>query len=459
MRIAMVGTGYVGVVAGTCLADFGSVVTCLDKDVEKIERLHQGNLPIYEPGLADLMERNVRAGRLSFMGDLATVLNRSQVIFVAVGTEGLPDGRVNLEAVLEVGQQIARTMQDYTVIVIKSTVPVGTAASLAGIIQAGQKKPVAFDVVSNPEFQREGSAVEDFIHPARIVIGTGSNKALRVMYELYRHLVLAEMPIIVTTNETAELIKYAANAFLATKISFINEIPNLCDRLNCDVQVVAEALGLDPRIGPKFLQPGPDFGGSCFTKDTRALIRLGKDCGLEMRVAEAAVNVNEAQPLQVVGKVERHVASLAGMKIAVLGLAYKADTDDVRGSPGLTVCNLLLQREAELRVYDSAANGNARRVLTHRRVEFCSDAYEAARDADCVIVLTDWNEFRILDLPRLRKALSGDVLIDARNIINPQSAVSAGFVYEGMGRRVAGAESRRQESQTAELRQDANEQR
>jgi len=434
MRITVIGTGHVGLVAGAGLADFGHCVTCVDKDLSKVDMLRRGEMPIFEPGLPELVQHNVAVGRLAFSTDIEATLRRSTVVFIAVGTEGLPNGAVDLQAVNEVAGQLAATMELHTIIVVKSTVPVGTAASITRLIRASSKRRIPFDVVSNPEFQREGSAVQDFMRPDRIVIGATSPKAVGIIREIYAPLLSAGRPLVVTSNETAEMIKYAANAFLASKISFINEIANLCDHLNCDVQAVAEALGLDPRIGPKFLQPGPGFGGSCFPKDSRALLRLANECGVEMYLVEAAVRVNEAQPRKVVEKVLRQLGSMAGRKIAVLGLAYKPNTDDVRGSPAIDICQLLLKEGARLRVYDPEAISNSRQVLGNSEVEFCSNPYEAAQQADCLLVLTEWDEFRNLNLKGLRSCLRGRSMIDARNVIDPQAAANAGFLYEGMGR-------------------------
>jgi UDPglucose 6-dehydrogenase len=435
MRIAVAGTGYVGLVVGVALADFGQEVTCVDKDATKIEILQQGRWPIYEPGLPELAERALKAGRLRFSLDLEKTVRNAEAILIAVGTEGLPDGSVNMIAVHEVARQIAASMEDYTVVVTKSTVPVGTAAALTRLIRENQKHPVPFDVVSNPEFQREGSAVKDFIEPYRIIIGTESERAQGIMREIYRPLLSRGVPMVVTTNETAEMIKYAANAFLAMRISYINEIANLCDRLNCDVQAVSRALGMDPRIGPYFLQAGPGYGGSCLPKDTRALVRQAEAAGMNLQITEATVRVNDAQPSVIVHKARQRLGSLAGLTFAVLGLAFKGDTDDVRCSPAVRICELLLAEGARLRVFDPTATRNALPLLSSKRVDFCADPYESAHGAHGLLVVTEWEEFRTLDLRKLRTALAGNLLLDARNMLDPHAAISAGFVYEGVGRR------------------------
>jgi UDPglucose 6-dehydrogenase len=433
MRVAVIGTGYVGQVAGAALADFGHQVICLDKDASKIELLRQGQTLIYEPGLPELAQRNLQAGRLQFSVDVEAAVRQSEVVLIAVGTEGLPDGRVNMTAFYEVAQQIGRAMEHYTVIVIKSTVPVGSAAELMRLIRPHQKTQVPFDVVSNPEFQREGSAVKDFFQPYRIVLGVGSERALEIMKEIYRPLLAAGIPLVVTTNETAEIIKYAANAYLALKVSFINEIANLCDRLDCDVQAVSAALSLDPRIGT-YLSPGPGFGGSCLPKDTLALIQQAQAAGVKVQMVEAAVEVNNAQAKHIVGKVKSRLGTLQNCTLGVLGLSFKGNTDDVRCSPAIRICELLLAEGARLRVYDPTAKINDRAVLASGQVVFCSSPYETAREARGLLVLTEWEEFGSLDLRRLRAMSRGDVLVDARNILDPKAAIEAGFTYDGVGR-------------------------
>jgi UDPglucose 6-dehydrogenase len=435
MNAAVIGAGHVGLVAAACLSDFGLVVTCVDRDSGTIDLLQRGGVPFYEPGLEELVRKNVRAGRLSFSNDGTEAIRASGAVFVAVSTDLESDGGVKLDCLEEVAKQFASVVTDYKVFVIKSTVPVGTAAHIAGLIAQTGVQPELFDVVSNPEFLREGSAIECFMRPDRVLVGARTEKAFSVMRDIYRPLYLIEAPIIQTTNETAELTKYTSNAFLAMKISFINEISNLCDALDCDVHVVAKTIGLDKRIGPKFLHPGPGYGGYCLPKDTRALLRMAEQSGVQLRVVEGVVRANVNQPDQVISKVRRHLHSLDGSTIAILGLAYKSNTDDVRDSPAIHVSKMLLGEGAHLRVYDPMANGNARRALGDVHVNFCTDPYDAAKKADCLLVLTEWNEFRNIDLNRIKSALRGSVIVDGRNIYDPRAAASLGFTYEGIGRR------------------------
>ena len=434
MNIAVVGAGHVGLVVAACLADFGFTVQCVDTDAGRIQGLRQGTLPFYEPGLGELVEKNAKAGRLLFSTDVSEGIRSSTVVFVAVGTEGNPGSGPDLRAVYAVAEEIASQLEAYKVIVLKSTVPVGTAAAVTDLIRSRQPRPVPFDVVSNPEFLREGSAIETFMRPDRVVIGTTSETARKIMREIYRPLFLIETPIVATTNRNAELIKYAANAFLATKISFINEMAALCDALGCDVHVVAKAIGLDRRIGPKFLHPGPGFGGSCLPKDGRGLLSLGEEMGIELEILKAVFRTNEGQAARVVSKARLHLGSLAGRTIAVLGLAYKTNTDDVRESPAIRACELFLREGASLRLHDPMANETARQLLHGPQVHYCADPYEAAQGADGVAVLTEWNEFRRLDLAALKGKLRGNLLLDARNIFDPEEVTSLGFVYVGVGR-------------------------
>lgn len=434
MRIGVVGAGHVGLVVAACLADFGLDVVCVDKNEKVIEGLCHLSLPFHEPGLRDLVERTVRAERLCFSADIDKAISHADVIFIAVGTDSKPDGSVNLSAVHGVAEQIASLMEDYKVIVIKSTVPLGTAAHVTKIIKQRQTRSVDFDVVSNPEFLREGTAIETFMKPDRVVVGTSSERARKIMRDIYRPLYLIETPIVQTTNETAEVIKYVANSFLAMKISFINEMARLCDAFGCDVHDVAKAIGLDRRIGPKFLHPGPGFGGSCLPKDTQALLLQAKSAGLSMSVMEGVVRVNQQQPHRVVEKVTNCLGSLDGKVIAVFGLSYKVDTDDVRESPAIRVCELLLKAGATLRAHDPVATENARRELGEEQVVYCKSAYEAAAGADCLVILTEWNEFRNLDLTAIKSALAGNSIVDARNIFDPEMVAAMGFRYEGMGR-------------------------
>jgi UDPglucose 6-dehydrogenase len=437
MHIAVIGAGYVGLVAGSALADFGLSVTSVDIDKERIQRLRRGELPIYEPGLEELVRRNINVGRLHFSTDIGSAVKDSLVIFIAVGTDAGPDGLPDLSQVWSAAEAIADHMDEYKVVVIKSTVPVGTAAELRQRIARRLKQPTDFDVVSNPEFLREGSAVEDFFHPNRIVIGSSSDRALAIMKDIYRSLYLIDTPFVFTTCETAEVIKYAANSFLAVKISFVNELANLCDAIGsaADVHVVARALGLDRRIGPKFLHPGPGFGGYCFPKDTRALCMIARKFGVVFRTVEAAVAVNDTQFLRVIEKVRHGLGSIAGKTVTVLGLSFKPNTDDIRESRALKICEALLTEGCKLRVFDPVAITQSSAILKNAGVEYCANAYEAAQGGDALIVATEWNEFRNLDLLKLRAVMQGDLLVDARNIFDVEKAKKAGFRYYGTGRR------------------------
>jgi UDPglucose 6-dehydrogenase len=436
MHITMIGSGYVGLVTGAGLADLGLTVSCVDKDEEKIGMLRQGMVPIYEPGLEDLVRRNQASGRLKFSTDLTAAVQSSQVNFIAVGTDAGEDGVPDLSQVLSVADAIADCMDEYKIIVVKSTVPVGTSAQVDQRIRARLKRPREFEVAANPEFLREGAAVEDFFHPNRIVIGTRSDRAAALMKDLYRPLYLIQTPFVMTTWECAELIKYAANSYLAVKISFINEIANLCDSIGegADVHAVAHALGLDPRIGSKFLHPGPGFGGYCLPKDTRAFLHIAKKFGEEVKIVEAAVAVNNRQYLRLLGKLKKDLDPLKGKIVAVLGLSFKPKTDDIRESRSIAICQALLQEGCALRVFDPAAMDRARLTLGSKAVTYCTDAYQAAESADALLVGTEWNEFRNLDLGKIRASMHGQTLVDAKNILDPQQAVGLGFHYHGVGR-------------------------
>ncbi len=433
MNVAMIGAGHVGLVAAACLADFGIKVHCVDNQKKKIEDLSRGELPFHEPGLAELIHKNVQAARLLFSTDLSEALHRSLVIFLAVGTAEESPGISNLKPLFEVSRQIARQMTEYKVLVIKSTVPVGTARRLAE--ELAKETKVAFDVVSNPEFLREGSAIENFMRPDRVVVGGRSQQALAILRDIYRPLYLIETPIVTTDNETAELAKYASNTFLALKISFINDIANFCDAAGIDVHVVARVLGLDKRIGPKFLHPGPGFGGSCLPKDTRVLLAMSHRYGCPLPTIEGALKTNQDMSTYLLGRLKQHLALLEGRTVGVLGLAYKPFTDDTRESPAMAFVKVLLQEGAVVRAHDPAANAMAAEDLQHDRLRFYADAYEAAADADAVVILTEWNEFRNLDLATLKKTMKGNLLLDARNVLDPDAACDHGFVYLGRGRR------------------------
>ncbi|MBD3168154.1 MAG: nucleotide sugar dehydrogenase [candidate division Zixibacteria bacterium] len=432
MNICVVGTGYVGLVAGTGLADFGMNVTCVDNDPEKIEILNNGGVPIYEIGLAELIQRNVRQNRLHFTTDLASAVEKSLVIYVAVGTPSRPDGSVNLEYFDKVGVEIGKAMKDYKVIAIKSTVPVGSAKRLRQIVEENQSEPVEFDIVSNPEFLREGAAVQDFTHPDRVILGSDSKRALAIMKDIYRPLYLLETPIITTNNETAEMIKYASNTMLALRISFINEIANLCDEVGADVYDVARAVGMDKRIGPKFLHPGPGFGGSCLPKDVKALNALANENSYEFKLTRAVIDANERQKNLIVEKAEKFFGTLAGKKVALLGMAFKQNTDDIREAPSLSVIRDLKRAGAVINVFDPIALDSAKREVDG--VNFCEDAFSACRDAHLAIVITEWNEFRNLNLSKLKNVMAQANIFDTRDIYNPERLREMGFSYLTIGR-------------------------
>ncbi|MBI2080705.1 MAG: UDP-glucose/GDP-mannose dehydrogenase family protein [candidate division NC10 bacterium] len=432
MNICVVGVGYVGLVTGACFAEFGLHVTCVDKDAERISALKAGKIPFYEPGLEELVQKNSREGRLTFTTDLGAGVGGSLVIFLAVGTPPRGDGSADLSAIEEVARGIAGAMDDYKVIVTKSTVPVGTGARIREIISRHQSGPVDFDVVANPEFLREGAAIEDFMRPNRVVIGASSPQAIAILKDLYRPLYLIETPVVVTDLTTAELIKYASNAFLATKITFINEIANLCEKVGADVHVVARAMGLDGRIGPKFLHPGPGFGGSCLPKDLRALTEVARKAGEPLDLIQTVSRLNEQQRVRMLEKVAAAVGEVRGKTLAVLGLSFKPNTDDIREAPALDLIRGLLERGARIRAFDPAAMANAARVLPE--AEYCKDAYDAAAGADAVVLVTEWNQFRNLDLARLKAALRQPVFVDLRNVYEPRRMREQGFRYTGVGR-------------------------
>jgi UDPglucose 6-dehydrogenase len=436
MNVAIVGTGYVGLVTGTCLADFGHSVVCVDNSSARIAALKNGEIPFYEPGLGELVARNAAAGRLQFSGDLGDAVRGCAVVFIAVGTPEGATGAADTSQIAAVADEMAPHLGGYQVIVTKSTVPVGTGDWLHDYLRERADPAAEFDVVSNPEFLREGSAVNDFMRPDRVVIGTRSERAAAVMRELYRPLYLIETPLVVTDVETSEMIKYAANAFLAVKIGFINEIANLCERVGADVHVVAKGMGLDKRIGPKFLHPGPGYGGSCFPKDTRALAVLGAQHDAPQRIVAAAIEVNAQQQRYLIAKIEHILDGISGRHIAVLGLAFKPNTDDVRESPAVFVCRALAAGGAHVRAFDPVAASAAARQLDDvaHLVTLSDDLYEAATGADAVVIMTEWNEFRGLDLERLHGLMKNAVIVDARNVLDPAQTRAAGFIYAGTGR-------------------------
>ncbi len=433
MKVAMIGTGYVGLVSGVCFSDFGHDVVCVDKADAKITSLNAGEVPIFEPGLDDLMAKNVAAGRLSFTGDLAGAVAQAEAVFIAVGTPTRRgDGHADLTYVYAAAKEIAASLRDYTVVVTKSTVPVGTNRRVAEII-AEANPEAKFDVASNPEFLREGAAIEDFMRPDRVVVGVGNTAACEVMSALYRPLSLREAPIIFTDLESAEMIKYAANAFLATKITFINEIAALCERVGADVKSVSKGMGLDGRIGNKFLHAGPGYGGSCFPKDTKALARIGQEHASPIRIVEAVIDVNEAIKRRMIDKITDLAGDkLNGTRIAVLGVTFKPNTDDMRDAPALTIVPALVGAGADVRVTDPEGRKEGEALLPG--VTWHDDAYGAAAEADMVLILTEWNDFRALDMARLKQAMRGNMFADLRNIYNAPEAEAAGFTYTSIGR-------------------------
>lgn len=433
MRVAMIGTGYVGLVSGACFSEFGHTVICVDKDDAKIEGLLNGRMPIYEPGLEDLVESNVNAERLSFTNDLKAAVKDVDAVFIAVGTPSRRgDGHADLSYVYAAAQEIAEALDGYTVIVTKSTVPVGTGREVERIIR--EARPDAeFDVVSNPEFLREGSAIEDFMRPDRVVIGTHSERAQAVMRDLYRPLYIIETPLLFTSRQSSELIKYAANTFLATKIMFINEIADLCEKLDADVHDVARGIGLDGRIGRKFLHAGPGYGGSCFPKDTRALVSTAQDAGSPLRIIETVVALNEERKQNMAKRVIAAAGGdLKGKTVAVLGLTFKPNTDDMRESPSLAIIPALQEAGATVRAYDPEGMVEAKALL--KNIEWCDVAYDTLPDADVLLIITEWNEFRALDFKRVKTMMKTPIMVDLRNIYEPKEMALKGFAYHCIGR-------------------------
>ena len=432
MRVAMIGAGYVGLVSGACFSEFGVDVVCVDKDGSKIATLEAGNLPIYEPGLEDLVAKNVKAGRLSFTTNLQQAVKDADAVFIAVGTPSRRgDGHADLSYVFAAAKDIAEAVEGYTVVVTKSTVPVGTGREVEKII-AKERPDADVDVVSNPEFLREGSAIEDFMRPDRVVIGTKSERAQDVMRSLYRPLYLIETPIVFTSRQSSELIKYAANTFLATKITFINEIADLCEVVDADIQDVARGIGLDDRIGRKFLHAGPGYGGSCFPKDTLALVKTAADVERPLRIVETVVDINSERKSRMAKKIIETCGGVSGKTIAILGVTFKPNTDDMRDSPSLDIVAGLQDAGAAIRAYDPEGMEEAKTMMTD--ITWCADAYETMSGADAVSIITEWNQFRALDLERAKRLLKAPVMIDLRNIYDPEEMVLAGFIYVSVGR-------------------------
>jgi UDPglucose 6-dehydrogenase len=434
MKIAMIGTGYVGLVSGVCFSDFGHDVTCVDMDPGKIARLNKGEVPIYEPGLQALMEKNVAAGRLEFTTDLAKAVDGAEAVFIAVGTPARRgDGHADLTYVMAAAAEIGRALTGHAVIVTKSTVPVGTNRAVAAAV--AEANPAAeFDVASNPEFLREGAAIDDFMHPDRVVVGVETERARKVMAELYRPLSLREFPVVYTGLESAELIKYAANAFLATKITFINEIAALCERVGADVKAVAKGIGMDGRIGAKFLHAGPGYGGSCFPKDTKALARIGQDHAVPMQIVETVIKVNDEVKRRMIDKItELCDGSLRDKTVAILGVTFKPNTDDMRDAPSLTIIPALVGAGARVRVTDPQGRHEGEALLPG--VKWVDSPYQAATGADLLVMLTEWNEFRALDLGKMARKMATPYLADLRNVYDRDEVAEAGFTrYEGVGR-------------------------
>jgi UDPglucose 6-dehydrogenase len=435
MHICVIGTGYVGLVTGACFAEFGVQVACVDNVANKIAMLQEGRIPIYEPGLQELVSKNLREGRLTFTTDVAKAIEEALVIFIAVGTPSGMDGSTNLDYIDEVADTIGHYMQDYKVVATKSTVPVGTASRIKARIQAAQTQPVAFSVVSNPEFLREGAALEDFMRPNRVVIGGEDPHALAIMKELYSPLYLIETPVVITDIVTAEMIKYAANTFLAMKISFINEMAAICDAVGADVHGVARGIGLDGRIGSKFLHPGPGYGGSCFPKDVHALIHFAKEAGVKLELAPAVTRVNAQQRQRAVDKIVAMLdGDVAGKTIGILGLSFKPNTDDIREAPALTIIQALQAQGAKIKAYDPVAMPIAQQEICD--VEYCADAYATCAGSDALVLVTEWNQFRALDLERVRSLLHNPIMIDLRNVYDPDTMQRLGFRYIAVGRSV-----------------------
>ncbi len=432
MHVAVIGTGYVGLVTGACFAEFGVEVTCVDVDEAKIGALNKGEIPIYEPGLGKIVEKNVNAGRLHFTTDIRSAVEHALVVFLAVGTPPLDDGSPDMSFYEQAALDVAKAMNGYKVLVTKSTVPVGTGKWLKEFVTENMSERHSFGVASNPEFLREGAAIEDFMRPDRVVIGSNEDDAIAIMKDLYRPLYLIETPIVITSLEAAELIKYAANAFLATKITFINEVANLCDAIGCDVHDVARGMGMDKRIGRKFLHPGPGYGGSCFPKDTRALTSVADKFGVETLIVDAVVKANERQRKAMLPKITNLVGDLKGKTIGVLGLSFKPETDDMRESPAIDIIRDMVAMGASVKAYDPVAMDEAKHELPD--IVFARDEYDAIDGADALVIITEWNQFRALDLNRVKELLKSPKVADLRNIYEPSKMIAMGFEYVGVGR-------------------------
>jgi UDPglucose 6-dehydrogenase len=438
MNIAVIGTGYVGLVTGGCLSQLGMNVICMDVNEDKIEKLKNGIIPIYEPGLEEVIRENYNSGRLSFTTSIKDAVSNSKVIFIAVGTPPQQDDSADLKYVHQAARDIANYMEDYKVIVNKSTVPVGTGHSVKTEIEdilKQRNKTFGFDVVSNPEFLREGTAVKDFLKPDRIVIGAESETALNLMKRIYDVQIQLDIPMVVTNLETAEMIKYASNAFLATKISYINEIADMCDLCNADISVVSKAMGLDNRIGSKFLSPGPGYGGSCFPKDTKALVTIGRNLGYIPKIVESAVEVNDNQSLIMFEKIKNTIGSVENKIVTILGIAFKPETDDIREAPAINIIKMLLDNGAKIKAYDPEAMENAKKEHPDLSIEYCNDIYSACEDSDCIVLVTEWQEFMNLDFLKIKAIVRMPAFIDLRNAYMPSYVKDLGFLYKGVGRK------------------------
>lgn len=432
MHVAVIGTGYVGLVTGACFAEFGVEVTCVDVDEKKIDGLKNGVIPIYEPGLDTIVEKNAKAGRLHFTTDIASAVKNALVVFLAVGTPPKEDGSPDMSYYQQAALDVAKAMNGYKVLVTKSTVPVGTGKWLREFVSEHQEVQTDFGVASNPEFLREGAALEDFMRPDRVVIGSNEEHAIAIMKDLYRPLYLIETPIVITSLEAAELIKYASNAFLATKITFINEVANLCDAIGCDVHDVARGMGMDNRIGRKFLHPGPGYGGSCFPKDTKALTTVADQFGVETRIVDAVIEANDMQRQAMIPKIEKLVGDFDGKRISVLGLSFKPETDDMRESPATDIIELMISKGATVKAYDPVAMDEAKHILPG--IEYANDEYDAIEGADALVIVTEWNQFRALDMEKVKSLLKAPKIADLRNIYEPEDMRELGFEYVGVGR-------------------------
>ncbi|MBI5193285.1 MAG: UDP-glucose/GDP-mannose dehydrogenase family protein [Nitrospirae bacterium] len=432
MNISVVGSGYVGLVTGACFAEFGVIVTCVDMDQNKVDLLNKGIAPFFEPGLEELMRKNMNEGRLRFSNNTAEAVRNSEVIFIAVGTPSRKDGSADLSYVDSVARTIGENLNTYKVVVTKSTVPIGTGERIRKIIQdmGGNDQ---FDIVSNPEFLREGSAIGDFMRPDRVVIGAAGDRAISVMKDLYRPLYLLDTPFIITDIETSEMIKYASNVFLATKISYINEIANLCEKVGANVQIVAKAMGLDGRIGSKFLHPGPGYGGSCFPKDARALLQIAESHGYDFKIVRDVIQVNNSQRDRMIEKIDHALRGIQGKTLGILGISFKPNTNDIRESPSVDIIQGLISRGAEIKVFDPAAMADAREVLGGT-VTYCNDAYDTASNTDAVVLVTEWNQFRNLELEKLKGLMKHPIFIDVRNVYDPERMRKNGFDYYSVGR-------------------------